>query len=66
MLRKLTLGILKKMKFLPASTYMKIYYEYYTGKKLNLENPEEFNEKIAKATSQLEELKEEMKVLNKI
>ncbi|XLS28029.1 ATP-grasp fold amidoligase family protein [Flavobacteriaceae bacterium M23B6Z8] len=34
------------MKFLPPEFYVKIYYEYYTGKKLNLENPKEFNEKI--------------------
>lgn len=44
--RKFTLGILKKFKFLPAPVYMKFYYEYYTGKKLNLEDPQEFNEKI--------------------
>ena len=25
---------------------MKVYYQYYTGKKLDLENPREFNEKI--------------------
>ncbi|MGX1929505.1 ATP-grasp fold amidoligase family protein [Flagellimonas sp. 2504JD4-2] len=46
MLRKFVLGLLKKIKFLPAPFYMKIYYEYYTGKKLDLENPIEFNEKI--------------------
>ncbi len=46
MLKKIALGILKKMKFLPASFYMKIYYEYYTGKKLDLKNPVEFNQKI--------------------
>lgn len=34
------------MKFLSPPFYVKIYYEYYTGKKLNLENPIEFNEKI--------------------
>ncbi len=34
------------MKFLPASFFMKAYYEYYTGKKLDLENPKEFNAKI--------------------
>lgn len=34
------------MKFLPPEFYVKIYYEYYTGKKLNLKNPVEFNEKI--------------------
>lgn len=46
MLRKLILSLLKKIKFLPPDIYVKIYYEYYTGKKLNLENPIEFNEKI--------------------
>lgn len=45
-LRKLGLGLLKKFKFLPPPFYVKIYYEYYTGKKLNLEDPREFNEKI--------------------
>ena len=34
------------MKFLPQEWYVRIYYEYYTGKKLDLENPVEFNEKI--------------------
>ncbi|AKA34106.1 glycosyltransferase [Flagellimonas lutaonensis] len=46
MLRKIGLGLLKKMKFLPPETYVKIYYEYYTGKKLDLDNPVEFNQKI--------------------
>lgn len=45
-LRKIYLSILKKCKFLPNNLYVKIYYEYYTGKKLNLESPKEFNEKI--------------------
>lgn len=34
------------MKFLPADFYMKAYYEYYTGKKLDLDHPIEFNAKI--------------------
>lgn len=34
------------MKFLPAPFYMKAYYEYYTGKKLNLDDPKDFNAKI--------------------
>lgn len=46
MLKKIIYGLIKKMKFLPPPFYVKIYYEYYTGKKLNLENPIEFNEKI--------------------
>ncbi|MCK0160272.1 ATP-grasp fold amidoligase family protein [Allomuricauda sp. F6463D] len=46
MLRKVVLGLIKKMKFLPEDIFMKAYYEYYTGKKLNLENPVDFNQKI--------------------
>ncbi len=46
MLRKIKLGLIKKMKFLPAPIFMKAYYEYYTGKKLNLDEPKEFNAKI--------------------
>lgn len=45
-MKKILYGILKKMKFLPTEFYLKIYFEYYTGKKLNLEKPVEFNEKI--------------------
>ena len=45
-LKKVFLGILKKLKFLPPPLYVKIYYEYYTGKKLDLDNPREFNAKI--------------------
>lgn len=39
-------GILKKFKFLPPPLYVKIYYEYYVGKKLDLKNPTEFNQKL--------------------
>ncbi|UJH66828.1 ATP-grasp fold amidoligase family protein [Allomuricauda sp. SCSIO 65647] len=45
-MRKIWLGLLKKMKFLPPKNYVKIYYEYYSGKKLDLQNPIEFNQKI--------------------
>ncbi|WP_445384503.1 ATP-grasp fold amidoligase family protein [Robiginitalea sp. IMCC44478] len=45
-MKRLLLGLLKKFKFLPPELYVKIYYQYYTGKKLNLANPGEFNEKI--------------------
>ncbi len=38
--------MLRKMKFLPPKIYAHFLYEHYTGKKLNLENPQEFNEKI--------------------
>lgn len=37
---------LRKMRFLPPKIYVKIHYEYFTGKKLNLDNPREFNAKI--------------------
>lgn len=46
MVKKTVLGLLKKMKFLPQECYVKIYYEYYTGKKLDLRDPKEFNQKI--------------------
>ncbi|UCE68225.1 MAG: glycosyltransferase [Flavobacteriaceae bacterium] len=45
-LKRLLLGLIKKMKFLPPPFYVRVYYKYYTGKKLNLEDPREFNEKI--------------------
>ncbi len=45
-LKRFVYGILKKLKFLPPEWYVGIYYEYYTGKKLNLAEPVEFNEKI--------------------
>jgi len=45
-LRKYCLRQLKKMTFLPPRIYAHFLYEYFTGKKLNLENPVEFNEKI--------------------
>ena len=37
---------LRKIRSLPPKMYVHFLYEYHTGKKLNLENPEEFNEKI--------------------
>lgn len=45
-LRKIKLGIFKKLKFIPPEIYVPIYYEYYTGKKLDLNNPIEFNQKL--------------------
>lgn len=45
-MKRILYGLLKKMKFLPPPFYVKIYYEYYTGKKLDLKNPIEFNQKI--------------------
>ena len=46
-MKKIIFGLIKKLKFLPADVYMKFYYEYYSGKKLNLDNPIEFNQKIS-------------------
>ena len=44
--KKTLYGLIKKLKFLPPVFYVKVYYEYYSGRKLNLKNPVEFNEKI--------------------
>src|SRR5690554_4890970 len=46
MFKKALYGILKRFKFLPPELYVKIYYEYYTVKRLDLKNPREFNQKI--------------------
>jgi len=40
------LTIKKRFYNLSDADYMKVFYEYYSGKKLDLENPIEFNEKI--------------------
>ena len=45
-MRRLALALLKKLKFLPDPFYARVHYEYYTGKKLRLDTPIEFNEKI--------------------
>ena len=45
-LKRQRLRYLRKMMFLPQKRYVHYSYEYYTGKKLNLDNPKEFNEKI--------------------
>jgi TupA-like ATPgrasp len=45
-IRKFGLRHLRKMRFLPPKLYVKILYEYFTGKKLDLNNPKEFNAKI--------------------
>lgn len=44
--RKIIYRVLKNFKFLPNSLFLKIRYGAYTGKKLNLKNPIEFNEKV--------------------
>ena len=45
-IRRFITRTVRKMRFLPSKIYVKYHYEYFTGKKLNLENPQEFNEKI--------------------
>ncbi|TDQ25503.1 ATP-grasp fold amidoligase family protein [Tenacibaculum caenipelagi] len=45
-MNKSVLRFLRKLTFLPQKTFLPFLYEYYTGKKLNLKNPQEFNEKI--------------------
>lgn len=45
-IRRFFLRQLRKLRFLPQKIYVHILYEYYTGKKLDLKNPKEFNEKI--------------------
>lgn len=46
-LRKIWVKIIKSFKFLPQAYYVKNYYEYYSGKRLNYDNPLEFNQKIS-------------------
>ena len=45
-LRKISLRLLKKIRYFPPKIYAYFLYEHYTGKRLNLEKPVEFNEKI--------------------
>ena len=45
-MNRFVLRFLKKLTFLPQKTFLPFLYEYYTGKKLNLNHPQEFNEKI--------------------
>lgn len=44
--KKRLFGLVKKLKFLPPEFYAGIFYEYYNDKKLNLEDPVDFNEKL--------------------
>ncbi len=46
-LRRIWVSVIKMLKFLPQAYYVKYYYEYYNGKRLNYENPVEFNQKIS-------------------
>lgn len=45
-LKRFFLRHLRKMRFLPSKLYVKIHYEYFTGRKLDLDNPSDFNAKI--------------------
>lgn len=45
-LHRFYLRTLRKMRFLPSKMYVKIHYEYFSEKKLNLDNPTDFNAKI--------------------
>ena len=45
-IRRFFLRHLRKMRFLPSKLYVRYHYEYFSGKKLNLDNTKEFNEKI--------------------
>ncbi|WP_261374430.1 ATP-grasp fold amidoligase family protein [Dokdonia sp. Hel_I_53] len=45
-LRRFGLRTLRKMRFLPSKHYVHYHYEYFSGKKLDLKNPMEFNAKI--------------------
>lgn len=45
-IKRFFLRHLRKMRFLPSKCYVKIHYEYFSGKKLDLNNPLDFNAKI--------------------
>lgn len=45
-IRRFILRHLRKMRFLPPKLYVQIHYEYFSGKKLNLYEPDDFNGKI--------------------
>jgi len=45
-IKRFFLRHLRKMRFLPPKVYVKIHYEYFSGKKLDLNNPQDFNAKI--------------------
>ncbi len=45
-IKKVLYGLIKKNRHLPMDFYAKIHYEYYHGKKIDLENTVEFSEKI--------------------
>ena len=45
-MRRSLLRHLRKMRFLPSKLYVRFHYEYFSGKKLDLDNPRDFNAKI--------------------
>ncbi len=45
-IRRFFIRHLRKMRFLPSKLYAKIHYEHFSKEKLNLNNPQNFNEKI--------------------
>lgn len=45
-IRRFFLRHLRKMRSLPSKIYVKIHYEHFSGKPLDLNNPKEFNAKI--------------------
>ena len=45
-IRRFLFRQLRKMRFLPSRLYVKFHYEYFNNKKLDLKNPQDFNEKI--------------------
>nr|WP_299033546.1 ATP-grasp fold amidoligase family protein [uncultured Tenacibaculum sp.] len=45
-MNRTVLWLLKKMTFLPQKYFLPFSYEYATGKKLDFDNPVEFNQKI--------------------
>ena len=46
LLDKFKILINSSSKIIPDNIYLKLRYKYYTGKKLNLKNPQTFNEKL--------------------
>ncbi len=46
-IRRFFLRNLRKVRLLPSKLYVKIHYEYFSGNKLDLNNPKDFTEKIA-------------------
>ena len=45
-IRRFFIRHLRKMRFLPPKVYVKIHYEYFSGKKLDLNSPQDYNAKI--------------------